>query len=354
LKIFGAALDVLPHPEKIALKRAYLNALQKGMIEANDPADPYDALRSLLLQKTNNFPRDFIGKLPIPSMYTPKPSPADLRRISDVEYFAFTDGGGCLDVAREIKAFIEKDLAEDLPFLMIGVDHSLTGGAVMALSQIVGKSNLAVIVFDGHFDAISSNARAAAYRSSQGSDLPAPSAPDTFIESYNCETFLKYLIDDEWLAPENLCMIGVNDFPVWKNQESLPSGLELYRSEYNRFIDDGVSIIDGRSLVEDSGLAERFLEKTEAEYIYISLDADVVDLRENPAVRFHVTNGISSSLLLQTVEAIFSQIKRLDRKIAAIDVMEIDIHLADIDYPGDIANRTLDTAADFIKIFTCP
>lgn len=352
MKIFGAALDALPHPEKVALKKAYLRAAGDGRVPVPDPADPCEALRPLLLADSTAAESDFIGRFPVETIYTPKPKPEDADGINSRTYFDFLDGGGCRQIALSLKEFVEAKVLPEMPFVMLGVDHSLTGGPVMALSEMLGRDNLAVAVFDGHFDAVSPGSRAAAFKSifgnskSLGSSKPQIDIPD----ACTCETFLKYLLDEKWLLPQNIVLVGPYDYPDQKLQPDGENGIKRYVDEYRRLETAGVTVLP-RDVVRKTpeSLAE-VLAGIDARYLYVSLDLDVAASAENPAVRFHDSTGLAPNELYALTTDIAEQISQEKFILAGVDVMEMDIHLIDVQPRKEIENRTLEIAARFLKI----
>ncbi|MFH1537489.1 MAG: arginase family protein [bacterium] len=344
MKVFGAALDALPHPEKVALKRAYLRAAAENRLPEPDPADPYDALRPLLLEEKAFSVSDFIGKFEVDSAFTPKPAPEDFDRISSSSHFDFLDGNGCMKIARSLKSYVEKKVLPAMPAVMIGVDHCLSGGSIMALSESLGAADLSVLIFDAHFDAISSGARKAAFESIFGGVTQAE-CPDT----YSCETFVRYLLDEEWILPENLIITGPCDYPADEIPSVSGDGIRQYYDEYRRFESKGITILPRDVLRESREPFKKALEGIKTKHLYVSLDLDVAASAENPAVRFHDSIGVSPGELFDMAGQIAVRQRNGKFILAGVDVMEMDVHLIDVRPRNGTQNRTLEIAVLFLK-----
>src|SRR3989304_5209236 len=91
--IFGAALDFLDDPERVGLKLSYLDALRDGLVPADLPADPYDAIAHLAVAARPGRMK-LAGKVAVPGWLTPRPGAADRAMIGPASYRAFMDAGG--------------------------------------------------------------------------------------------------------------------------------------------------------------------------------------------------------------------------------------------------------------------
>jgi len=156
--IFGAALDYLDDPDRIGLKLAYLNALAEGRLEPELPADPYEAIAPQLAARTNGVAR-LAGRIEVPGWLTPRPGPQERERIDPKKYQEFMAGGG----VEEYIARCRQRAREILPRVpvLIAVDHALAAGPIRAAAERFGPEAVAVVVLDGHFDAVPAELRAA-------------------------------------------------------------------------------------------------------------------------------------------------------------------------------------------------
>lgn len=148
-KVFGVAVDATDDPWAIMLKHAAMDAEENGM--AGFYGDPYDAMAAGLGGLNGRI--ELIGKFGVPSWLTPRPEAADRSLVSKEEMEAFVANGGLLELSTRLKLFVQEKVLPATP-VMLGVDHSLTGGVVSALSRELGPDNLSVVVLDQHFDCL--------------------------------------------------------------------------------------------------------------------------------------------------------------------------------------------------------
>src|SRR3990170_1610702 len=96
IKIFGTALDPLDIHERVDVKIAYLHYLRSHGSIDDDFADPFGYLEDHLRKKKPSGDEiEWIGRFPIDSWLTPKPSVSDLSHISKERYSEFLDQNGC-------------------------------------------------------------------------------------------------------------------------------------------------------------------------------------------------------------------------------------------------------------------
>lgn len=145
LGIFGASLDADERENYIYRKRMWAEDDSKGLFE-----EPYDGVIGALSNR--NFNVIALGKIPIESWLMPRPRYEDLPLLTVENFVGFIDADGCLGYAKSVEKFVSK-LNEDVIPVMIGVDHSLSGGAFIALKTRYPDASL--IVLDAHFDVIS-------------------------------------------------------------------------------------------------------------------------------------------------------------------------------------------------------
>ncbi len=340
---FGCSLDALDHGEKVAMKRAYLSALSRGMIGGELARDPYDLLLGRL-SDVEGIPA--LGRLELATWLEPRPAPGDIDLVRERLYREFLDCGGAREAADRVREFVSTRVLPARP-LMFGVDHSLTGGVLEALSDEFGFDGLAVVVLDSHFDAVPTSIRRNAATSPEkagGVGL------DTLPESYNCGTWLASLLESRTLLPGNLVVIGPSDHPGYEKEPGEGEKVSAYRESYLSFEERGVKVIPKRAIREsgaDDAAKEAFKSVGEKP-VYISLDADLGAGREVGAVRFLDTLGLSAEEILELAGALARRLEESGSELAGLDVMEIDVHLADL--PGS-EDKTVETCAAVVRTF---
>jgi hypothetical protein len=125
---FGCSLDVLDAPEKLAMKHAYLEAVRDGRAGQGIARDPFDLLSAALEEVPGVVSA---GRLELESWMTPRPRVEDLERINAQLSREFIDTDGCGIISARVREFVRQRVLPLVP-LMIGVDHSLTGGVLDA------------------------------------------------------------------------------------------------------------------------------------------------------------------------------------------------------------------------------
>jgi arginase family enzyme len=349
---FGCALDVLDAPEKLAMKLAYLNAAREGLVDESVARDPYDLMVRELSDVEGLVT---VGRLELESWMTPRPRPDALDQVDVLLYREFLDTGGCVVVSARVREFVRQMVMPLSPFL-IGVDHSLTGGVLDAICG-PDPSRLALVVLDSHFDAIPAAVRKAA--AAGDTDEAAPDKPGAGDEaeleppaSYNCGTWLAGVIERGLIAPENIAVIGTSDYPGTEEVRGETAGMKEFRRSYLEFVERGVKVIPKRR-VRDAGVekaASEALDGIDAHSVYISLDADLGACEEVKAVRFLDTIGLEPGEVVGLCGALAAEVAGRGMALAGFDVMEIDVHLADIPASED---RTVEMCAAAARRLLC-
>ncbi len=322
LKIFGAALDPLSSPERLKLKLAYLHYASRH--PAGDKnSDPYDAIREFLIKEIPSLNRNvWFGKLEIESWLTPKPKLEHIKFINSATFYHFLRKNGCWHYALKVRDYVKKKILPSIP-VMIGVDHSLTGGAILALSEYY--KNLNVVVLDAHFDAIQ-------YQDTNFySPFPLQNHDQNKlfykkgrrIPFYACGNFISHLIAKNIIHPEKLWVVGIQDEIL----ESLKMGdkqkeiewaqIEEYRSLMKR----GVHLVSKTDFV-----SENFFLKLNGP-IYLSIDMDIGSLSSIYSARFMNCIGLTYDEFTQSLYALSHAFRKSGFPLIGLDIMETDIHL---------------------------
>jgi arginase family enzyme len=351
VKVIGSSLDPLDGWEKVEIKRAYLGALSRGIKLTPNYLDPYDAVTSLSPDLFEGRCKK-AGKVPVPTWLTPKPSCGDLPLITSESYRKFLEGNECYRYSRIAGAFADNFYPDTI--LMIGIDHSQTGGIIRRLSERYGSDQVSLIVLDAHTDMFDSDILFAAQKQIlglSGADFGSPAVPYN-SKFYGCGNFLKYLLDEGTLCPENLFLIGVTDCPakgVKRTTVSENEHIERYVCAYRSILERGVNVVP-KIEVESSmdGLFEA-LEKISTPYVYISIDMDIGSCASTYAVRFPSMEGIEERLIYDIARAIRRVKKQKNIRCLGLDVMEIDVHYAG-HYVRGRKDRAYDIASNLIRI----
>jgi arginase family enzyme len=344
-KVFGVALDASDDPWTLELKLAAMCAGQNG---AGDLlADPYGAIAPQLVRDNQHL--EAIGRFPLPSWLTPRPLPSDGHLVTKKQMEAYVTNEGLLEMSKQLKTFVQKRVFPGRP-IMLGVDHSATGGVIAALSEELGPENLSVVVLDQHFDGLPLSLRmgpelAARLAHTGGTSAPLPDMLDG--NEYCCGNFWKHLMDGGVVLPHNLLFLGVADYP-----EGDPvHGWERFRENYLAFEARGCNYFplrrfEGRYL---NGL-KRFIEgRIRTPNVYVSLDLDVGAYCSVHAARYMDRTGIEREALLNVARVIADYGRSGKFRLVGLDVMEFNVHFLGIETGEDTKDETIPVALAFIE-----
>jgi arginase family enzyme len=327
ITFFGASLDALDVPEAVNIKRSYIEASLSGRPLPSDVRDPYAFFRTLTKDRLKEQGHRYLGRFVVESWLTPKPESSDLEMVTQESYNQFLRNDGFRIFAELLRDFVKVHVLPSIPG-MVGVDHSLTGGVLMALSDYLGPENLGVLIFDVHTDAIPLPLRLglAQYGAKAGQSSGEQMVIDETFDPYSAGSFLLYLMDKGLILPENLVIVGVRD-----NADRLRKLTDKRVKKYVRYYDSlcerGVKII-GKDQLQDDGPAaiQNLLNQLQCSKLYISLDIDVSAHCGVLATRFTDVPGTEISSILEVAHKVGELLASRRFSLVGLDIMEIDIH----------------------------
>jgi arginase family enzyme len=337
-KVFGVGLDASDDPWTLQLKLAAIDAREKGMDGLC--SDPYDAVLPEL--KKGRIPVESVGKLPLPSWLTPRPQTTDRHLVTKENMEAYVSAGGMLEVSGQIKRFVKEKVFPGQP-IMLGVDHSATGGVVSALSEEIGAENLNVLVLDQHFDGLPLALRLEPRLVEQLNYDPSVLEDD----AYCCGNFWGHLINNGVVLPENLLFVGVADYPG----EKVSPEWERFRKSYHELEARGCHFFPLQSFkgtyVEN---LKRFIEDNiSSTKLYVSLDLDVGAYRAVHAARYMDRTGMDRETLMEVVHIIAGLCRAGRLELAGMDLMEFNMHFLGIEIEPGKKDDTLGVAVEIVK-----
>jgi arginase family enzyme len=359
VKVFGAALDASDFPLTIQMKLNYLNKLAEGLVKESDFLDPYDGLLKLSKLLSNDFFKK-VGTFPIESWLSPRPNLEDIHLINQITFQNFTNAGNIRKYSEKLKEFIQNKIFPDIP-LMIGVDHSLTGGALKAVSQKVGNNDLLVVVFDAHFDGLPANIslNIAKYANEHPEALNPLIVGVNLVQckelnlkdTYSCASFLYYLLKDKTILPENLIIFGCQDYPNEEYRSIDDSRIKKYVAFFDKIEQSGVNFIPANEpskMIED---LNQIINKLNAKNLYLSFDVDVCSLKEVIATRFRNVIGIDKSTIINATKVINKFIKSKRVVIEGLDIMEIETYLLNKNFPkSNRKDETIGVINNYLEV----
>jgi arginase family enzyme len=346
-KIFGVALDVADDPWSLELKRASMMSIRKD--GDNLYADPYDAVANAM----SGYPGfEFEGKFSIPSWQRPRPLPSDGHLVTVENMQRFVANGGLFDTMKRLKDFVERSISPAFP-VMVGVDHSATGGVISALAKRYGPEMLSIVVLDRHFDAIPLSLRMdGLFRNA--ADFKTNGRPQPWdvneLDQYCCGNFLAYLIEGGIVLPEHLLLIGVADYP----RPGMDPRWKRLQERYLGFEERGCGFFplwkfDGQYM---DSLTQFIHNKVTTPYVYVSLDLDVGAYHCINAARYMDGPGITRENLLDTARIIADGSQSGNFMLAGFDIMEFNMHFLGIETAEGEKDLTLPLVHEFIRTLT--
>jgi len=360
VKIFGAALDATDHPTKLLIKHSYLNRLAQNLIDLSaDFKDPYEGfvLHSNLLSREKFLK---IGKFNISSWLRPKPNIQDLQLLTLLEFQRFVNNGELERYSIALEKFIEDKVFPGVS-LMIGVDHSFSGGVLRAMAKKYGAVNILVIVFDAHFDAIpaSISLKLAKYAKAHKDEIHSLIDLDSIDENieikdtYSCASFIDYLIKENIVIPQNLIVFGCQDYPSKELKSKSDSNVQDYVNYYLNFERKGVKFVsvdeDRKEMIES---LKKILKTVSTPYVYISFDVDVSAFKEVLATRFMNAIGIEKEVILNAANEIKNYMRSRNSNLIGVDLMEIETYMLNKELKkSGRKDNTIELCDEFLKIF---
>ncbi len=280
---------------------------------------------------------------------TPTPPPEMLFMLTVENFVTFIDSDGCLEYAGALRDRVKGDVIPDLP-VMVGVDHSLSGGSIEALADEYGGENLRLVVLDSHFDFIPPSIRCGLIQYDLESNPETKFSPaDPYIygrrDSYNADSFLSFITKK--VPPENIFVIGVSDYPPKAAEETGDERVERYVSYYKDTLSSGVHLLRKDDLHKAESALQ--LSRTDKPYTYVSIDVDVCANTSLKGARFLDYHGISHSDLYRVVAALRNSFE--SSQLVGLDLMEFDVFTAGTAMAGK-TDRTYAIMAEVLRRLT--
>ncbi len=328
-RIFGNSFDPANSPERLELKRAYVSYLQNTAGLSQQFDDPYDFIKSDLVPRISHE-YTWVGKVPIDSWLTPHPRLSDLPLLNAYQCTEFLEKNGCWDYSLQTAEFVEKQIFPSAP-VMIGVDHSLTGGLLLALTK--KYDNVNVIVVDAHFDVMKFSR--SAFKSDGQQQL-----------FYHCGNFLSYILEKGTIHPENLWIVGVSEKAFTAdNYHQMDSISRNNADEAKKWIGKGVHV----RFKEDIDIEE--MKLTLNGPTYISIDMDAGSLSSIFSARYMTCYGLPVEKFLSLLSGLALSIRAASVPILGLDIMETDIHLLEVTDRTPFQDNTQRIVREIFKLF---
>ncbi|MBN1786676.1 MAG: arginase family protein [Candidatus Methanofastidiosa archaeon] len=329
--VFGVPLDPDEREDVVMMKN---DPKLRSSIRVKDP---YTAVSERL-----SFKKELIGSAPVEPWLTPFPPDEMLFMCTVENYVTFIDCDGCWEYAMAIKDSMG-DLVGDRRSLMIAVDHSAACASMIRSSEAYGKEDCGIIIFDSHFDGILPSYRCGLIQHDIDTNPNSPFDPDDpFIfgrsESFNADSFLFKLIDEKYVLPENVMVVGVSDYPSAKAEKLGDERVSRYIDFYHGYEERGVTVIPKERLRANPRLFD--MGKLDVGNLHVSIDVDVGSRMALHGARFIDYKGLSEREIFNLLGGIRTSGKR----IVSADISEIDVWKAGRMFSGK-KDRTYEIAS---------
>ncbi len=349
IKIIGAALDALPSPERVNLKLAYLHYLRNKSSMEEEWMDPYDLVKTRMTESLNlNHQIKWSGKIFIPSWLSPKPKKIDARRLSPDRLIKFLERDGCWECALRVADYVHREVDPGIP-VMIGVDHGLTGGSVMALAKRYPDLN--VIILDAHFDVMNRDKSGQQNRQDRKDGFPISLdreiASNTHWNYYECGNFLDFLLKKRVISPKNLWVLGVQDeiYQALKERGDGSKNLDPSTESIKKWIRKGVHVIFKHEI--QSGHFKIGLNGP----TYLSIDMDVGSMSSIFSARFMNSYGLNLAEFLGLLRQVSQCIQKSHYPLVGLDIMEFDVHFFEAVKKREMDDRADEIVREIFRLF---
>jgi len=326
--VFGVPLDP-DEREEVVIKK-HDTALRSKLKEK----DPYSAICEKI-----PFKKRLLGNAPVESWLTPFPSEEELFMCTVENYVAFIDCDGCWEYTKAVRDSM-RELVSDRRSLMVAVDHSVACASMIHSAEKYGKDDLGVVIFDSHFDAILPTYRCGLIQYDIDTNPNSPFDPnDPFVygrpDSFNADSFLFKLLEDGYILPENVMVVGVSDYPSKKSEKIDDERVGRYLELYHGFEEKGVKVISKERFRANRKSFD--MGQLDVGHLHVSLDVDVGSRMALHGARFIDYKGLSE----REIFSLLNSIRSSKSSIVSADINEIDVWKAGLMYSGK-KDRTYD------------
>jgi agmatinase len=231
---------------------------------------------------------------------------APFSELTVVDYGDAVCPPGMVQESHEAIRSRVRDIAERgaIP-IIIGGDHSITYPAGTAVADVYGRGSVGLIHFDAHAD----------------------TAPDVYGNLASHGTPMRRLIESGAIPGNNFVQVGLRGF--WPP----PDVLEWMQEQgmHSHFMDEVVDL--GAHEVMSRAIAEAL---NGSDYIYLSLDIDVLDPGFAPGTGTPEPGGMTPRELIRAVRRIVA-----DTNVVAVDLVEVCPPYDTSDITAQNANRCI-------------
>ncbi|HDI46643.1 MAG TPA: hypothetical protein ENF82_02430, partial [Candidatus Methanomethylia archaeon] len=170
-------------------------------------------------------------------------------------------------------------------------------------------------------------------------------------DSYNAGSFLRYLVEEEVIKPENLLVFAPLDYPHEKVLAEEDYRVRRFVESYMELIEKGVRVVP-RDLVDAVGVEEslrKFLNGWTPRKLYISVDVDIAARTALIGSKFIDVAGILEAQVYEALALILRYASSRDIQVVGLDLMEIEPYRAGGLLEDGSTDRTYEVAANIVR-----
>lgn len=345
--MFWSAFGVLFDPDE---GRESIDRKIEGLSKNTRPENPYRAI--LKSDEVLGIEIRDCGEVQVESWLSIYPVEDDLVMLSSTNFGIFLDSDGCREYRERVRKYVQ-DLERPL---MVGIDHSLTGGVVDELTN--RYEDLTLVVLDSHFDGIPSPVRNGliGYMMESRPDYERFGyKPSDYVfsvagrkNSYNGGSFLYHLINEGVIEAKNVLIFGPLDYPTEGLERISDPRVREFVQTYKGLEVEGVKIIH-RGIIDSLGVEDainRFIGQ-KFRNVYVSVDLDIGSRSALIGAKFTDIQGLKEAEIYKAVGAI----TRNAENVVGLDLVEIDPWRAGQVREG-IKDRTYNICGNVVRLLT--
>lgn len=343
--VYGAALDSDEDVDRVANKIKWCKMADQLKNKAGMPVDPYDLF--VIAASEYGFQCKPVGKLSIDSWLTPIPHIGDLKYITPLNFFNFINNGGCLVYSTQVEKAAQELAEEGIP-LLIGIDHSLSGGAIKGILS-KKSDNIKLIVIDAHYDGIPypirkkliDYARSKKLKGGEYAVFLDDVKEEEINDSYNCGSYIDFLIREKIIDLNSIAILGVADQPDKSLLKNNDPQIKEYIKQYYKYNMVLMNKHQISNIKEFGKSIKQWLGDNPD--VYISVDIDIGASVAHHGSRFLSPKGLSEYHINRVIGTIKEVLIECNSNIIGMDICEFDFHRAGLKYNGE-RDKTYDIA----------
>jgi arginase family enzyme len=313
--------------------------------------DPYPFVMEYTRKEVDPRLWEEIGSLTVPEWLRPVPPPTEKGHMRAESFVAFIDNDGCRAFAEMLAEHVVGEIYPHIP-CMLAVDHSLTGGVFKQLMEHYRPEDTTLVILDSHTDAIPASLLSGAIQYDMETNPNSVYDPsDPFLknrpESYNASSFIWHLLEAGRVAPSNLYIIGISDYPPKRSFRIKDERIKHYVGLYSGLKRRGATLITKSDLLSSPSKVRATLGSIKTPHLYLSIDMDIGAGNALDGVRFKNWRGLNE----QQIYGIVGLLKEILSKrtgLIGMDLTEFNPRKAG---PSPISpdDRTYRIAANLIR-----